>query len=139
MRSAPRRTSQKSQPEATRNRETDLGKEEGLKETETGSAKASRMPAEFLRLLEVDLSRASVTGDFSGAPKLQDVGSFVGLAVVPQRAVNPAGSVLGVPGLHPGADALFELVDDAIGHASIDVNAGSCGSGSSSHVKTLRF
>ncbi len=54
---------------------------------------------------------------------------------MPQRAGNPAGGVLGVPGLHPRADALFKLLDDAIGHAGIDVNAGSCGSGRGSHLE----
>ena len=91
------------------------------------------MAAEFLCLLEGKPNGASVTGDFGGGPKLQDVDSLVGLAVVPQGAGNPADGVLGVPGLHPGADALFELLDNAIGDAGIDVNAGSGRSGSGSH------
>jgi hypothetical protein len=97
------------------------------------------VPAKLLGLLEGKPNRASVTGDLGGGPKLENVDSLVGLAVVPQRPCDPAGGVLGVPGLHPRADALFELLDDAIGHARIDVNAGSCGSGRRSHVKTLRF
>jgi hypothetical protein len=50
------------------------------------------MAAEFLRLLERHPDRASVTGDFSGGPKLKDVNSLVGLSAVPQGAGNPAGS-----------------------------------------------
>src|ERR1700685_786660 len=75
------------------------------------------MAAEFLRLPEGHPDRASVTGDFSRGPKLQDVDSLVGLSVVPQRPGDPAGGVLGIPGLHPRADTLFKLLDDAIGYA----------------------
>ena len=59
--------------------------------------------------------------DRRGHPERENVDAAVGLAVVAQRAGDPAGGVFGVPGLHPRADALFEIGDDLRGDAGVNV------------------
>jgi len=59
--------------------------------------------------------------DRRGHPERENVDSAIGLAVVPQRAGNPAGGVFGVPWFHPRAHALFEVGHDLGGDARVNV------------------
>ena len=56
-------------------------------------------------------------------PEHQDVDSVIGLTVMTQGPRDAPGGVLGIPGFHPGAHALFQIGDDLVGDARINVFA----------------
>jgi hypothetical protein len=41
---------------------------------------------------------------------------------VTQRAGDPAGSVIGVPRPHPGADSLFQIGDDPVCNSAVNIS-----------------
>jgi len=59
--------------------------------------------------------------DRRGHPERENIYSAIGLAVVPQRAGNPAGGVFGVPWFHPGAHTLCEVGHDLSRDACVNV------------------
>src|SRR5271166_6545559 len=78
-------------------------------------------------LLRLTVGHPEGTGETLGhrlAPQHQHVDALVRLAVAAQRSCNAAGGMLGVPWLEPRAHAVFELGNNAIGHAAIDIGAG---------------
>ena len=66
---------------------------------------------------------AAPTLGHGGRPEQEDVPPPVGLAIGPKRPGNPAGGVLGVPGLHPRSDAPLQVRDDLVRDAGIDILA----------------
>ena len=56
-------------------------------------------------------------------PQQHDVDAAVGHVIEPQRPRDLAGCVGGVPGLDPGTHAGFQLGDDLIGDAAVDIDA----------------
>lgn len=83
--------------------------------------------AQLLRLLKGQPERGHKALKLGRCPQHENVDSLVGLAIVPQRSRDASGGVLGVPGLEPRPCASLKLFNDAIGDASVNVNAGGLG------------
>ena len=58
-----------------------------------------------------------------GKPQQQDIDTPIGYGIEAERSRHLAGGVSGVPGLHPGTHAGFQLGDDLSGDAGINVDA----------------
>src|SRR5437016_767891 len=81
------------------------------------------VPAQLFRLLERDPERAGKPLRLRRCPEHQDVDTVVGYAVVPQRPPDSARGVLGIPGLEPRPHAAFQLFDDAVRNARVNIGA----------------
>ncbi len=57
------------------------------------------------------------------SPEQQHVDARIGLARVPEGSGDPAFEPTCAPGLHPGADAIFQIGDDRLGDPRIDIDA----------------
>ncbi len=55
-------------------------------------------------------------------PEEQHVDACVGLAGVPEWPRDPAFEAARAPGLHPGADAVFQIGDDRLGDPRMDID-----------------
>ena len=132
------KTSQLAQKEAPRPAQSDtknlrcLGRR---RRTRSVCDDCNRSPG---RALPATLSRTSQprnanrrTSTHNKRPTLHVAGSLLG----GNTPLRMEALCLQVPRLHPRPNALFELLDDAIGYAGVDVHAGSGRSGSGSHVK----
>ena len=75
----------------------------------------------FEGLAERHPDRGGEILDRRGHPERENVDSAIGLAVVPERARNPAGGVLGVPWFDPGPYALLKVGHDLAGDARANV------------------
>ena len=76
---------------------------------------------EFQGLAESHPDRRCEILDRCGHPERENVDSAIGLAVMAQRAGDPAGGVFGVPWFDPRAHAFFKVGHDLGGDAGVNV------------------
>ena len=79
--------------------------------------------AEFERLLERHPDRRREAARDGFRPQQDDVDALIGHAVVAQRPRDAPSRVGRIPWLDPGTHTAFEIGDDAIGDARVDVGA----------------
>jgi hypothetical protein len=92
------------------------------------------MRAQFLRLAESHPDRTDEALQFGFAPQHQHIDALVRLPVATQGPGDPPGGMLGIPRLEPRADAAFEVGNDLVGDARVNVSA-CCGG---AHVQPSR-
>jgi len=83
--------------------------------------------AQFLCLAEGEPQRSAVSVRHRGGPQHDDVDALVRDAVVTERAGDAPDGMVGVPWLHPRADALLKVGDDFVGDPAVDIRAGGGG------------